>query len=563
MKRAYKIFWILLLVLIPIFPLSGITYGVDISDVGFSLNQYYFGPGDIGTVCLPILLSAMMGSVWLKICGVFAIPDYFGMEIAWILALYYMCFLSYRIYKKYRDDSLILPALVLAELFAKCNFHYFIYTTAVAVVALTALYFLILGLNEKKPLHLAVSVFFVMMATLCKVSSLMLLATFVVLFYDFYRKRDARYFWKQILYCVLGFVAGIVVALILIQATCGIGAYADKFVEMFLYAGTSKDGHTLGDMVMSNLKGAMRGAVLLALLYVVSLIPKKIAGLKKVFQYGVPAVLVLLVVGKFVGLSRVPGFSTLYGMATDYFNALTVAVALIYIVTVLVLRDKSYSEEFKYLVLSSAIMTLLLPIGSNTGIYHVCNEIFFVMPFIVIYIGDRLRSSERFSTGTVLAWATIVWCVCLTTYQSLYLTRAYYAAEKAGQVKQFTIEELRFMSYEETEVDELSGVTQFLKQYAGGERKLLVAGAAPLLNYLSGIAPFNTGCGGWIQTEHITRETVEEELADATVKPIVVFCETHVGENMEKPELVRAYVDENDYELVYENDEYSVYVPVE
>lgn len=151
----------------------------------------------------------------------------------------------------------------------------------------------------------------------------------------------------------------------------------------------------------------------------------------------------------------------------------------------------------------------------------------------------------------------------MTTYQSLYLTRAYYAAEKAGQVKQFTIEELRFMSYEETEVDELSGVTRFLKQYAGGERKLLVAGAAPLLNYLSGIAPFNTGCGGWIQTEHITRETVEEELADATVKPIVVFCETHVGENMEKPELVRAYVDGNDYELVYENDEYSVYVPVE
>lgn len=45
MKRAYKIFWILLLVLIPIFPLSGITYGVDISDVGFSLNPILLWPG--------------------------------------------------------------------------------------------------------------------------------------------------------------------------------------------------------------------------------------------------------------------------------------------------------------------------------------------------------------------------------------------------------------------------------------------------------------------------------------------------------------------------------------
>ncbi len=583
MKKAYKVFWILLILIIPIFPLSGILYGVDISDVGLSINQYRFGLEDISSVYLPILLSEMMGAVWLKICGILAVPSYLGVEIAWILAVYYMCFISYRIYRRYRNDALVLPALALAELFAKCNFHYFIYATGVAVMALTALYFLILALNEKKPLFLSLAVFFLVMATLCKVSSIVQFAVFAVLFYDLYQKRDWKYFWKQILYCVLGLVAGILAALALIQATCGLQAYGEMLVEMFLYAGNSQDGHTLGNMLLSNVKGALRGVALLAALYVVYLIPKKLPGVRKIFRYGVPVLILLFLIGGIAGLGKMPGFSVLYTVIFDYLNALGVVVALIYICTVLIVTDKAYSTEFKNLALCAGVLTLLMPIGSNTGIQHVCNEIFFVLPFIVIYLGDRLRGSEYFSelphrnetggagswkrmiptTGVTLALITLIWCVGLAGYQSLYLTRAYHTASKTTQIKQFELPELLLMSYEQDMVDELEDITGFLKQYEGGERKLLVAGAAPILNYLSGIAPFNGGCGGWIETEFITYEKIKNQLENPEINPIVVFCRTALAEDNPKIQLVVDFVDANAYEQVYETDEYIVYVPVE
>ena len=196
MKRAYKIFWIVTILVIPVFPLSGILYGVDISDVGLSINQYRFCFEDITSVYLPILLSELIGGVWLKICGFLSIPTYLCVEILWVLVCYYFCFISYRLYRRYRDDALVLPALALAVLFAKCNFHYFIYATGVAVMALTGLYFLVRGLNEKKPLFLSGSVFFIVMACLCKISSMMQFAVFAVLFYDFYKKRDKSYFGK-------------------------------------------------------------------------------------------------------------------------------------------------------------------------------------------------------------------------------------------------------------------------------------------------------------------------------------------------------------------------------
>lgn len=576
MKRAYKAFWIIVILLIPVIPLSGIFYGVDVSDVGLSINQYRFCFEDIDSVYLPILLTELIGGVWLKLCGLLSIPTYMGVEIAWVLACYYMSFISYRIYKRYRDDSLVLPALALALLFAKCNFHYFIYATGVAVMALTGLYFLVKALNEKKPFRLSLAVFFFVMACLCKISSLAQFAVFAVLFYDLYKKRDRGYFIKQILFCVLGFAAGVAAALILIQATCGVKAYGDMVVEMFLYAGNSEDGHTLGNMLMSNVKGALRGFLLLAALAVISFIPKKFQKCKLWFSYGIPVGAILLVVGKFLGADALPGLSVIYGVLLDYLNALAVVVALIYICTIMVLRDKEYPEEFQNLTLCAGLLTVLMPIGSNTGIPHICNEIFFALPFIAICVGDRLRRTGYFaapaekkaavlskegipSAGVLLTFIVVVWCVGLTAYQSLYMTRAYHTAGK--EIKAFSLEELRGMSYEADVVEELEEITGFLKQYEGGKRKLLVAGAAPILNYLSGIPPYNAGCGGWIETEFITYDKIKEQLTDVETYPIVVLCRTAVEEDKPKIRLVVDFVDENAYEEVFSTEEYVVYVP--
>ncbi len=583
MTGNYKWIWIAVIALIPVFPLSGLLYGVDVSDVGLSINQYRFCFEDIGSVYLPILLTEVIGAAFFVVFDWLHIPTYLGTEIIWVLAVYYMCYLSYHIYRKYRNDCLVLPALALAVLFAKCNFHYFIYATGVAVMALTALYFLILAVNDEKPWMLALSVFFMVMACLCKISSLLQFGVFAVLFYDLYQKKNGAYFWRQILWCVIGFAAGLAFAAALIAGACGFEKYGEMLVEMFLYAGNSKDGHTIGNMVTANVKGALRGLLLLAALAAVAFAAKKLPRAERALRCAVPAAVVLLLAGKLFGLDRVMGFSILYGVVFDYLNALAVVVALIYVCVILILRSKTYPQEFKNLALCAGVLTVLMPIGSNTGIPHICNEIFFALPFIAIFVGDALRKSEFFAgrkpatgaagnaaaggtarlpgVGVQLTLFAIVWCVGLTAWQSLYLTRARYAA--GDEVKAFSIEELRFMSYEAAVVDELEDITAHLRQYDDGERRLIVGGAAPILNYLSGMPPYNEGCGGWIETEFITYEKIEQQLAEVTDYPIVVMCKTAVEQGHPKVALVSAFIEEHPYKLAYQTAEYSVYIPDE
>ena len=130
MKRTYKFFWIILIALIPLLPSSGWNFSIDVSDVGFNMNQYRFCFTDMDSTYLPLFLTNILGGCLLKVFGILHIPAYIGMETAWAAVCFYLCFLSYRLYVRYREDALILPALAFAMVLAKCNFHFFIYNTA-------------------------------------------------------------------------------------------------------------------------------------------------------------------------------------------------------------------------------------------------------------------------------------------------------------------------------------------------------------------------------------------------------------------------------------------------
>ena len=179
---------------------------------------------------------------------------------------------------------MILPALAFAMVFAKCNFHFFIYNTAVAFMALTGLYFLIRAVNDKKSWMLFFAAAFFMLASFCKISSLLQFAVFAVLFYDLYRKKDVAYFVRQVLWCVAGVLCSLAAGLVLMYKTCGISTYFQMVADMFLYAGNSNDGHTIGNMVVINFKGTVRGMLLLAVIYVIYLAAAKIKGLRRLLD---------------------------------------------------------------------------------------------------------------------------------------------------------------------------------------------------------------------------------------------------------------------------------------
>ena len=44
---------------------------------------------------------------------------------------------------------------------------------------------------------------------------------------------------------------------------------------------------------------------------------------------------------------------------------------------------------------------------------------------------------------------------------------------------------------------------------------MVTCGAIPILHYLTGRAPYITGCGGWIETDYITAEEIEQQLEES------------------------------------------------
>lgn len=570
MSRANKLsanklnyLWIALILLIPLMELF---IGVDLADVGFSMSQYRFCMEDIDSIYLPLFLSDVIGWVLLNVCGFLGIPEYLGMELAWVLANYYLCFLSYRLYRRYRDDSMILPALALAMLLLKTNFPFFIYNTSVAIMALTALYFLIRGMNDRKPLFLAFASFFLVMASLCKISSLLQFAVFVVLFYELYQTRNWKYFWRQLLCVIAGFVAGLAVAAVLLAATCGIGAYIQMVIDMFFYAGTSTDGHSIGNMILINLKGALRGVIFVAVLVLLYLLLKKCARIWRAVVVVVVAALVLLTVGYMAGFVSIPVLGTIYGLIFNFYNALAVLIALIYVCAVDILRNRDYSDEYKMLVLASAILTVLMPIGSNVGITHICNEFFFALPYILLWVRDIVKKEKSELTmyetarpAFLVVVIAAVWIVSLAGYQSFNKSRSY--GEALTDMVSYEIEELKLMKGDRYSVEQLEELMAFLSPYEDdGEMTLTTVGGIPLVNYLTGLRPTLDGCGGWIETEYITAEEVTEQL-EASEPPIVVVKESGMAIGADKSLVVMEYVETHDYEKAFANEEYIVYLP--
>ena len=70
MKRTYKFFWIILIALIPLLPSSGWNFSIDVSDVGFNMNQYRFCFTDMDSTYLPLFLTNILGGCLLKVFGI-------------------------------------------------------------------------------------------------------------------------------------------------------------------------------------------------------------------------------------------------------------------------------------------------------------------------------------------------------------------------------------------------------------------------------------------------------------------------------------------------------------
>lgn len=545
--------------LIILIPLSELLVGYDSSDIGFILNQYKFINADYNTIYLPLLLTDVIGSVFLNIFKCFSMPEYLCFEVLWALCIYYLCFLSYKVYKKYYENELILPALVIAVIFAKTNLNFFMYNTTVAVFSLTALYFFVIAVNDRKNIYLVISVFFLCLSVLSKLSAAIQIVMYLTLFYDFYIKKDRKHFSRQILSCLAGGAAGIVICGIIISASCGMSEYFGMIRDMFIYAGNSGDGHTVKNMLLINIKGVMHGVIWLGIAFCLVCLShiKPLAKLTKPAGIGLIIIVsVYTVVGFFAaGISE--NVLTLYQSTWKFFEVIAIVTALMYICVFLIMKNKEYTHEYKILVLSAALITCSMPIGSNVGIRHICNESFFVIPFIAVAIRNTVFSGKVKATTDIKKYIVLsfmIYMAAVSLKQSFYRS-CYYQENGIKIAADENIPQLRYIKSDQSEYELLEELLAFLseKEYD----RAVVAGNFPIINYLSGIKPGIDSCGGWIETDYVTATDIETDLYN--YMPVIITFDSGYSVDTEKNRTIKNFINSNKYMEVFHNEKFTVY----
>lgn len=559
MSRINKLINFFCLILIIYFPLSEIMVEFDVSDIGFILNQYEFVFSDIDSIYLPLLLTNIIGNIFLKIIRFFNFPEYLSFEILWAISCYYLCFLSARIYKKYCNDILVMPALVFAVILAKTNLNFFMYNTTVAVFSLTGMYFLITAINEKKEHYLALSVIMLCFSTLCKASAIIQFCMYGVLLYDFYDKRNKKRFIKQIFFCMAGFIAGMSACGIIVHYSCGIKKYLDMFFELFIYAGSSNDGHTISNMVLINVKGILHGFLWLSAAYLIYRVCN--TGVLKKYQTTVGRMIIVIttcfVLGKILGLDKVKYIDLVYSFFWRYFEILAVVVAVMYVVAFYIINDRNMLYQYKIMVLTSVILLFCMPIGSNVGIPHLCNELFIAMPFIFIFIKNKFYSISDIKEKNIKLYLVMTFTIFVT---AVSLHQAFYRSnniiDENKDLTTIEIPQLRYIRTDNENAEYLEGVLDYLAQHEEYE-SLTVVGSVPIINYLSDIRTGVKGCGGWIETDYVSALDIQNDLY--VNKPVIIICNDVIDNNTEKNQIIKSYIIKEDYGLYYKNKMYSLY----
>ena len=157
-----------------------------------------------------------------------------------------------------------------------------------------------------------------------------------------------------------------------------------------------------------------------------------------------------------------------------------------YICAFIIMKSEEYPYRFKVLALSATLITCSMPIGSNVGVRHICNESFFILPFIAVAVKDILfdsKARENRNIKKYIALAFMIYMSAVSLKQSFYRS-TYYHENGIKTTSVATVAELKYIKSDGRETELLVELLTFLsgKEYdrAVVAGKVVVAQLQPL-----------------------------------------------------------------------------------
>lgn len=570
--------------LLLLFPLLKISQGVDLTDTPYSLGNYRFFPQMEGVWVLSTFLSNAVGYLLTKLpMG----GTMLYMKLYTSLFISIMALFSYRFFKTKMPPTLAFVAELAAIGFCWCPTG-ILYNYMTYLFFLMGSVFLFRGLAGRRPVWLfAAGVCLGLNVSVRVPNVLETLLIIALWYYGARKKKTFEQIAKETGICVGGFLAACVLMFCVLWACYGAGAYVEMISGLFGMAQGASD-YTLGEMLLSILSAYSRGFrwMLYLILCVLPGIPffviqkEKFPLLRKI-AYSLGIIFLFFVLGRW-GMYNFKYYQKEAGLQWGVvFLLLSLAVCVWMMFTGML------DDEWKLIGCMALIIILITPLGSNNHVWPALNNLFFVAPvtFWMIYRFARWGRIYLDSTGKVPLFpvkAMAMGVVLAFLVQSLGLGFCYVFIDgETGEPRNVRVIDNAVASGMYTSAlnaETLDEISLFIleNQTAYQNKKLILYGNIPGLSYYldKPSAIFTT----WPDLDTNAYDRLSEDLGKISEslriesepesgggeRPLVILSAALnlVGDKEaqdKKLQAILAFMEENGYEQVFENEAYVLY----
>lgn len=579
---------ILFPVILILFPLLKVNQGIDLTDTAYSLGNYAFFGENTVLWTLLTFLSNVLGFFFTKL------PfggNMLGMKVYSSLLISAMALLGYRFFRTK------MPAVIafLAELSAIgmcwCP-SVILYNYMTYALLLTAVILLFRGLVRKHPGCLVAAGVVLGLNTLVRFpnNGLEVLLILTLWYYGYLKKKPLAEIAKETGLCIAGYAAGFVAVLAGMMLLYGTGILGTMIEGVFGMAGSASD-YTFGEMLGMITDAYLHGAGWMAYM-VLCILPgiPFFAIQKERFPLLRKVVYCICIAFLFIVLGRWGMFNFKYYQKEAALQWGVVFLILSLGICVWMLFSRMQDCEWKLIAAMSLIVVLITPLGSNNYVWPALNNLFFVAPitFWTIYRFARWGRPYLDVTGKVPLFSVKAMTMAMVVaflIQAVGIGCNYVFLDgEDGHKRDTTVEGsriLRGMKTNAANAGTLEELNTFMLENNTEYRnkKVILYGNIPGLSYYLHKAP--AVYTSWADLDTNSYERLAEDLntLNQTMteenRPLVIFSEEIMAQVLDlqengmveedsvweqKLKAILDFMTVNEYQMVFENEKYAVFV---
>lgn len=555
-------------VILLLYPLVKVNQGIDVSDSTYSLGNYLFFENMKGMWVISTFLSNVVGSLLVHLPGGNTL---LGMNIYTGLLVSLIVLICYYALRKIFSASVLFVGEMIAIGFCWIPtvilYNYLSYL--LFAIGALILYNGLVWENNKK---LFIAGVVLGLNVMVRFPNLTEAALIVTLWYACFLKRESlKSSIQKTAWCIFGYLLGFTVPFVWVIFRYGLSSFTDMLSSLSAIKAVDESYSSLS-MITSVLSAYTRsfkwvlfivvGIVLGMMMFCV--LRGKYVMLKKIlFLFGT-AIMLRFFWGR--GMFSFRYFEDY----TSMFEWGMLALYLSIIASVFVLVCKKFEYSIKVMAVIVLVILIITPLGSNNYTCQNLNNLFLVMPFTIYVVSYWFKvSSYKEESSHLLKHCDYPWKSMLAVILSAivvqtvgfhltFVFRDGMRGEKRDTMMMGT-KTVDYMMTNKQNAEEIATLIQYCNDNLIVGKEAIFYGDAPGLSYLLRM-PFAISTS-WPDLDSYPLTDFEEELENLGTHPFIIIKKSEPATEYaaKKQKVLTNYLEENWYQVDYENRGYMVY----